>query len=420
MNTSKFLAENTYIDFSSAVILNKTAELFQNTDDDIEKARIAFTYVRDEIPHSFDVSPSVITAKASEVLLHKTGICHAKANLLAAFLRSQGIPVGFCFQRIRLGEDASFGFCVHCFNAIYVDHHWIKVDASGNTNGKNAQFSLGEPQLAFPNRNSDGEFFWEGIYAKPHKETMQMLEKAKTLRDVVKNIPDQIREKPDIVTLSVASVKQYGLDAGADVVGIASAKDFALAPVGYKPVDNLPQCASVIILGTTFPKEVLGDVGEYTASRNAMLSKMTDIANTVAKRIKADGHSVKAISSSGGKWVDNNGRKQNHGFISLKHAAEIAGLGVIGKNYLLTSPQYGNLIWLSAVLTDAQLTPDKKMDLSLCENCDECVKACPVRALDDITAFGRNDCAKHFVIENKKFKIKCYLCRTVCPHCFGF
>jgi len=42
------------------------------------------------------------------------------------------------------------------------------------------------------------EYFWSGIYAAPHSETMLMLEQAKNLQDVLDNIPDMITEKPDI------------------------------------------------------------------------------------------------------------------------------------------------------------------------------------------------------------------------------
>ena len=112
-------------------------------------------------------------------------------------------------------------------------------------------------------------------------------------------------------------VKEYGLNAGASVVGIAASKDFGLAPEGFKPTDNLEGCLSVIVLGATFPQEVLGNTVEYTASRNEMLNKMTNMAKEVAKRINATGHKAKAISASGGKWVD--GRQ--YGYISLKHAA---------------------------------------------------------------------------------------------------
>ena len=199
MPYSIFLEEHQYIDFSSGNIQEKATELFSDLNNSIEIAKTAYEYVRDCIPHSFDIQPNAITAKASDVLKHRTGICHAKSNLLAALLRAQRIPAGFCFQRIILSDIGTLRYCVHCFNALFVASHWIRVDASGNTNGKNAQFSLAEPQLAFPDRNSGGEFFWDGIYAKPHLETMIMLDRATSIRDILHNIPDHIIEKPDIV-----------------------------------------------------------------------------------------------------------------------------------------------------------------------------------------------------------------------------
>ncbi len=215
-------------------------------------------------------------------------------------------------------------------------------------------------------------------------------------------------------------IRTYGQEAGASVVGIALATDFALAPEGFRPTDVLEGCRSVIVLGAAAPAEVLQDIDQYTQSRNEMLTAMSDMAKVVAKRIKADGFRAKAISAAGGKWVDGDGRKEQFGHISLKHAAQIAGLGIIGKNYLLTHPQYGNLLWLSAVLTDAELTADERSAYAdMCDGCNRCVKACPSGALDDIAAFGKKGCSRYFKIEQKRLRIKCFLCRTVCPHCFG-
>jgi len=199
MSIKSFLEENPYIDFSSSIIMEKTKSLFYGVGDDITKAKIAYEYVRDEIPHTFDIQSDMITAKASDVLIHNTGICHAKANLLAALLRSQNIPTGFCFQHLTLSDDDSLGYCVHCHNAIFLENKWIKVDARGNTNGIEAQFSLTEPILAFSNRIDYDEYSWEGIYSKPHTDTMLMLEKASSLQDVIDNIPDYILEKPDVI-----------------------------------------------------------------------------------------------------------------------------------------------------------------------------------------------------------------------------
>ncbi|MDV0447067.1 Epoxyqueuosine reductase [Methanosarcinaceae archaeon Ag5] len=226
-------------------------------------------------------------------------------------------------------------------------------------------------------------------------------------------------KKKTATELTKEIVKGYGMDAGAVVVGIAASQDFDLAPEGFKPTDVLPDCRSVIVLGATFSPDVFNSIDEYTASRNAMLTTMTDMAKEVAKRIKADGYKTKAISAAGGKWIEGDGRKEHFGAISLKHAAEIAGLGVIGKNYLLTNPQYGTLLWFSAVLTDAELIPDEKIGFDMCGSCNKCVEECPVGALDDPTAFGKKGCSSFFVIENGKLRIKCFLCRTVCPHAFG-
>jgi len=199
VDKNTFIEENYYIDFSSTIIQDKSKNLFYGIENNIQKAKIAYEYVRDEIPHTFDIQSDIITAKASDVLEYNTGICHAKANLLAALLRTQSIPTGFCFQHLTLADDDSLGYCVHCYNAIFLDNHWIKVDARGNTNGKNAQFSLSEPKLAFLTRNEFDEYNWNGIYSKPHLDTMLMLENANSLQDVIDNIPDYISENPDLI-----------------------------------------------------------------------------------------------------------------------------------------------------------------------------------------------------------------------------
>ena len=196
--SSTFLESDQFVDFYDPGIEACAAALFHPGMDEVQKARTAYEFVRDEIPHSFDCWASVITAKASKVLKHKTGICHAKANLLAALLRSQGIWAGFCFQRITLVEDDSMGYCVHAFNAVYLNGSWVKLDARGNKEGINARFSLREPVLAFPLRRDYDEYFYPGIYAAPHAATMAMLERAQTLQDILDNIPDTVTEPPDI------------------------------------------------------------------------------------------------------------------------------------------------------------------------------------------------------------------------------
>lgn len=197
--TQKFLLATDMIDYHHIAIQNKIRQLFTAGMNDIDKSRAAYVFVRDQVSHSFDCNAQVITAKASDVLIHQTGICHAKANLLAALLRSQAIPTGFCFQHLTLADDDSLGYCVHAYNAVYLENRWIRLDARGNKPAVEAQFSLSEPILAFTNRREYDEYDWPGIYANPHQATMQMLEKAGCLQDILDNIPDTLGKISDLL-----------------------------------------------------------------------------------------------------------------------------------------------------------------------------------------------------------------------------
>lgn len=201
MSVDIFLQETPYIDFSSSIVRDQSKALFKGVNSELEKVRLAFEFVRDQISHSIDVNASVVTAKASDVLKHKTGICHAKANLLAALLRSQKIPTGMCYQHITRKEDDSEGYIVHCFNAVHVGHRWIKLDARGNNDHINVCFSMHEPALAFANRPQYKEFFWPGIFARPHRASMNALETAKNIQELLGKLPDHMLEDPDILEI---------------------------------------------------------------------------------------------------------------------------------------------------------------------------------------------------------------------------
>lgn len=49
-----FLECNKYIDFKSKIIISKSEQLFSADMSNVQKAQIVYTFVRDDIPHSFD------------------------------------------------------------------------------------------------------------------------------------------------------------------------------------------------------------------------------------------------------------------------------------------------------------------------------------------------------------------------------
>ncbi len=116
-------------------------------------------------------------------------------------LRCEGIPCGICFEHLTLSDDDLLGYCIHAYNAVFLDSKWVRLDARGNKPGVYAQFSLDEPKLAYPPRPQYDEYFIDGIYAKPHMDTMIMLEKATCLQDIMDNIPEYVIEKPDVIEI---------------------------------------------------------------------------------------------------------------------------------------------------------------------------------------------------------------------------
>ncbi|MDZ7759590.1 MAG: hypothetical protein U5L00_04980 [Desulfovermiculus sp.] len=67
----------------------------------------------------------------------------------------------------------------------------------------------------------------------------------------------------------------------------------------------------------------------------------------------------------------------------LKDAAVIAGLGCMGKNNLLITPQFGPRVRIRAFLVQADLAPSPTMDFDPCQDCPvPCRKVCPIQAMD--------------------------------------
>jgi epoxyqueuosine reductase QueG len=64
-----------------------------------------------------------------------------------------------------------------------------------------------------------------------------------------------------------------------------------------------------------------------------------------------------------------------------KTVATRAGIGWIGKSALLVTREYGSMIRLSSILTDAPLYFAEPIDDSACGGCTVCTKACPADAI---------------------------------------
>lgn len=191
-NLSDYLAELEVVDYSHPLIQEHIGQLNLDTDSETERVKACFEFVRDSIYHSGDIQSPRVTCKASEVLTFGAGLCYAKSHLLAALLRAQGIPVGFCYQRLTLGETPETGHVLHGLNAVYLasEGRWIRLDARGNKLGVQTEFSTGEERVAFVVRPEQGELDYPTIYVQPHPSVSKALKEQDDCLHI--SLPDQL------------------------------------------------------------------------------------------------------------------------------------------------------------------------------------------------------------------------------------
>ncbi len=195
-NIENYLKYDSVVDWNNSSIQRKAGQIIEAAVDEIDKARLIYNWVRDEIPHSKDINTQVLTCSATEVLSNGTGMCFSKSHLLAALLRSVNIPSGFCYQVLRNDPPIDNTLVLHGLNGIYLSgiQEWIVVDARGNTGDLNAQFRIDTLQLAFSMNDSAGEFLYETIFTSPFKHVVERLKKYKNRNDFGGDIPKPIEK----------------------------------------------------------------------------------------------------------------------------------------------------------------------------------------------------------------------------------
>lgn len=169
-------------------IREKTRTLAEHLEQDVDKARAIFEWVRDNIPHTKDIEGEVVTCSAIDVLKQKTGICFAKSHLVATMMRLEGIPCGFCYQlfdnEVSVIPDSR---ALHGLNAIFLESsaRWHRIDPRGNRDDVHAEFSTNDEILAFP----DMDFLDDCVYAEPLEPVVSGLSNAKDMKTLWPNLP---------------------------------------------------------------------------------------------------------------------------------------------------------------------------------------------------------------------------------------
>ena len=219
-----------------------------------------------------------------------------------------------------------------------------------------------------------------------------------------------------------SDIKQVLYDLGSDLCGIASIDRFNEAPRGFHPCDVLPSCKTVVVFAKQFLSGSLHckTTIPYTIIRNMLSDKLDKMSYQFCETMESNGIIAVPTGTIGPTEYDAvTDRYRN--IVSVKHCAVAAGLGRIGRNTLLVTPEYGNMVWLCAVLLDTTFEPDEMLLGDPCpEGCSLCIDNCPVHALGELEMKQIECHTFAFGCENGgDWRIKCNKCRTICPSCFG-
>ena len=113
------------------------------------------------------------------------------------------------------------------------------------------------------------------------------------------------------------------------------------------------------------------------------------------------------------------------GGVFLKDAAVVAGLGVIGRNNLLLTPEHGPLVRLRAIACESELAASPMIENDPCDGCAmPCRRACPQGAFET-GAYAREQCRKQMTLDEDRAAVEsggpnriikyCRACEIHCP-----
>lgn len=197
---------------------------------------------------------------------------------------------------------------------------------------------------------------------------------------------------PPLPDLSATEVKTRARELGADLCGIASGAVLDAHP----PDSRRPQTASaisrddsrsVVVVARRLPVG-LGRLRGHDDRHKQYATELTlsDLEEVQLKLVYfLEDRGFPSITIPPVHFDPRQYDRQGdtRGPLSLAHAAVEAGLGTLGLNLMLLTPEFGPRVVLGAVATAAHLEPDRPLAVALCpgESCGRCLLACPADAI---------------------------------------
>jgi ferredoxin len=111
-----------------------------------------------------------------------------------------------------------------------------------------------------------------------------------------------------------------------------------------------------------------------------VLRRMDKIAFQIAEALEDAGHPSFVTAAQETDW---DYKKASYGRLSTRHLGIEAGLGTFGLEVNILTPEFGPRVYLTGILTEAELEPDEMITEQVCigESCSRCLYSCPSDAV---------------------------------------
>ncbi len=194
---------------------------------------------------------------------------------------------------------------------------------------------------------------------------------------------------------------------------------------GMHPLEVWPACRSVVVIAVACAPEANNTyIGTY-----APWSGERDLG-PVPEELRSDDYGMDRLSRLVLASLTLKGIEFLHGSgcgvqtvpqarMQLKLSAYEAGIGVYGRAGFILHPVLGSHLQLAAILTDAVLEPDGRLEgFDPCAGCDRCIRLCPAQAYDASKSYpdswSREACtAKRAELARRG--LFCHTCNAACP-----
>lgn len=240
---------------------------------------------------------------------------------------------------------------------------------------------------------------------------------------------------------ATVKIKKFATAKGADLVGIADLG--LLKGIPTKPGNLLEGFTRAVSVGVRLNDSVVFRIKDRPTPSYAHVHRMANtlldhITFDVAREIINAGFEAIPVPASEAASIAEKMDTKAAGELDWgpltsstlpsKAVARAAGLGWFGKSLLIVNPEIGPKFRHASIVTNMPLTPDTPLK-SKCGTCEECVRACPAKAIKGLSFDGVPP-AREEVLDFPKCRDKlwlefknipgigypiCGVCIAVCP-----